>query len=87
MALLKQQVRYSLLLMDIQLPDSDGISLTPQIRQHQAYDRMTIVSFSSYVTRANVNALLECGAAAFYQKPLSNDENVTLLGKLPSLCS
>lgn len=67
----------SIVLMDINLPDMDGLEATRRIRA--AYPHITVIVMSvhdehSYYTRAR-----EAGAAAYLVKPFSGDELVKLI--------
>jgi pilus assembly protein CpaE len=69
---LAPQVKPDVILMDINMPDMDGISATEAIRKKNAYVQIVILSVqndSNYMRRA-----MNAGARDFLAKPPSTDE-------------
>jgi len=62
-------VVFDLVLLDIKLPDMDGTSLLPEIRNHRPQVR--IVVCSGYAIDALTQVLTEAGAHGFIQKPFT----------------
>lgn len=75
------QHRPNLVLMDIGLPDVDGIELTRRIRDVANFSGMQIVMLTGHSERSMVLNSLKAGAADFLVKPL---EKVKLIEKLDS---
>ncbi|KAJ8112248.1 hypothetical protein OPT61_g5342 [Boeremia exigua] len=65
---LRQQDPYMLILMDVQMPNLDGLQATKIIRQEGF--RAPIVALSAYTAQANMNECLNSGMNAFLSKPI-----------------
>ena len=66
-----QQVRPDLILMDIQMPDLDGISAAQQLRASNNTQDIPIVLLTAQMLEATEQQSLETLADAFLQKPFS----------------
>ncbi len=77
-SLLSRQ-RPDLILMDVQLPDADGVSLTRRIKAHPVLSSVPVVMITGHSERAILEASLQAGAADFVVKPFERDK---LLSKL-----
>ena len=60
------------LLLDVHLPDGNGIDLCPQIKQK--YPSINILALTSYAEYAVVNRMIENGAAGYVLKNATPDE-------------
>jgi PAS domain S-box-containing protein len=65
------QKRYDLVLMDIQMPEMDGIEATRVIAAMPASERPRIVAMSANVMREDVEEVLRAGATDYVSKPVS----------------
>ncbi len=63
-----------LILMDINMPDMDGYTLTAQIRGMPAHTRIPIVAVTANVMRGDREKSLEAGCDGYIQKPIDIDE-------------
>jgi len=67
--------KYHIVLIDIDLPDMNGIELLKEIKR---YDALTqVIMMSSNSTMDQILGSLEYGANDFIQKPFENMEHVT----------
>jgi CheY-like chemotaxis protein len=67
-----------LILMDIQLPGMDGLSLTRRLKADPATKHITIVALTAYAMKGDDQKALDAGCDGYITKPLDLD-------KLPSL--
>ena len=63
-----------LILMDINMPDVDGYTLTAQIRGMPAISHIPIVALTANVMRGDRERTLEAGCDGYIQKPIDVDE-------------
>lgn len=73
-----EAARPSAILMDVQLPGVDGLTLTRQIRGDGRFDDLPIVAVTAYAMDADRHAALSAGCTAFVPKPI----DVRALGDL-----
>jgi len=59
-----------LILMDIQLPGRDGISLTRQLRSRPAGRPLVIVAFTAYAMKGDKERFLAAGCNGYIAKPI-----------------
>lgn len=65
--------RPDLILMDINMPDMDGYTLTARIRSMPGFDRVPIVALTANVMRGDREKSLEAGCDGYIQKPIDID--------------
>ncbi len=70
--------RPAVILMDVQLPGTDGLTLTKAIRRDERFARLPIVAVTAYAMEADRRAALSAGCDAFMAKPI----DVRALGEL-----
>jgi DNA-binding response OmpR family regulator len=63
-----------LLILDINMPEVNGIDLLEFIRLRECFNHLPVVMLSSEHTDAKVNEALEKGADAYMMKPVTLDE-------------
>lgn len=68
-----------LILMDLAMPELDGISATRQIRQRRTFSRTPIFAISAYATHDVKDDALAAGCTEVFSKPL---DLASLLGKI-----
>jgi len=73
--ILKKQ-RPDLILMDINMPDMDGYTLTAKIRAMAGFERVPILALTANVMRGDKEKTLEAGCDGYIQKPLDIDQLV-----------
>ncbi len=63
-----------LILMDINMPDMDGYTLTAKIKSLPGFERTPIVALTANVMRGDKEKTLEAGCDGYIQKPLDIDQ-------------
>ena len=66
--------RPDLILMDINMPDMDGYTLTAKIRALSGFERIPILALTANVMRGDKEKTLEAGCDGYIQKPLDIDQ-------------
>lgn len=59
-----------LVLMDIQMPDVDGLALIERLRADAALDGLVIVAFTAYAMKGDRERLLAAGCDGYISKPI-----------------
>jgi two-component system cell cycle response regulator DivK len=62
-----------LILMDINMPDMDGYSLTAQIKSTPGLESIPIIALTANVMRGDRERSLEAGCDGYIQKPIDID--------------
>jgi CheY-like chemotaxis protein len=83
-ALLRQ--RYDVVLMDIQMPELDGVEATRQIRQRQlsGEDGPWIIAMTANAMQGDREAYLAAGMDDYVSKPIRPGELADALAKVPT---
>jgi two-component system cell cycle response regulator DivK len=63
--------RPDLILMDIQLPDINGIEVTKRIRQSSVGNTIPILAISSYAMVGDKQKALSAGCTGYIEKPIN----------------
>jgi len=63
-----------LILMDINMPDMDGYTLTAKIKSMPGFERIPILAITANVMRGDREKTLEAGCDGYIQKPLDIDQ-------------
>jgi CheY-like chemotaxis protein len=63
-------VHPSLILMDIQLPGMDGLTLTRQLKADPATSDIAIVALTAYAMKGDDSKALEAGCDGYITKPI-----------------
>ncbi len=63
----------NLILMDINMPDMDGYTLTSKIKSIQKFSKIPIVAVTANVMRGDREKSLEAGCDGYIQKPIDID--------------
>ncbi len=66
--------RPDLILMDINMPDMDGYSLTAQIKAMPGFEHVPILALTANVMRGDKEKTLEAGCDGYIQKPIDIDQ-------------
>jgi two-component system, cell cycle response regulator DivK len=66
--------RPDLILMDINMPDMDGYTLTAKIKSMPGLERIPILAVTANVMRGDKEKTLEAGCDGYIQKPLDIDQ-------------
>lgn len=73
---------FELLILDIEMPEMDGMSLLAKIREDERFDDMEVLVVSGRCNLEEANLLLSSGADGFQPKPVKPEslkENIQLL--------
>ncbi len=65
--------RVDLILMDINMPDMDGYTLTTKIKGIQIFSKIPIVAVTANVMRGDREKSLEAGCDGYIQRPIDID--------------
>jgi two-component system cell cycle response regulator DivK len=66
--------RPDLILMDINMPDMDGYTLTSQIKSMSGFERIPIIAITANVMRGDREKTLQAGCDGYIQKPIDIDQ-------------
>jgi two-component system cell cycle response regulator DivK len=69
-----QTTHPDLILMDINMPDMDGYTLTARIKSLPGFERVPILAVTANVMRGDKEKTLEAGCDGYIQKPLDIDQ-------------
>jgi two-component system, cell cycle response regulator DivK len=67
-----------LILMDIQLPDQDGLALTRAVKADVRYTGIPIVALSAHASETDIAAARAAGCCDYITKPITDDPFVFL---------
>jgi signal transduction histidine kinase/CheY-like chemotaxis protein/HPt (histidine-containing phosphotransfer) domain-containing protein len=77
-----ERQRYDVILMDLQMPEMDGLEATRRIRQHQPKESgPRIIAMTANVTKDDRLACFEAGMDDFLPKPIRVNELVAALNR------
>ncbi len=68
-----------IVILDVMLPNVDGIELCRQIRQHHEWERIPIIMFSAKSESGDINAAMTAGATRYVTKPSSLQDLVSVV--------
>jgi len=68
-----EQTRPTLILMDINMPDVDGYTLTNQIKAMPELARVPVVAITANVMRGDRERVLSAGCDGYIEKPIDVD--------------
>jgi PAS domain S-box-containing protein len=77
-----QRLRPDLILMDIVMPELDGLAVTRRLRQLDAFRHVPVIATSASVSASDGEQSLAAGMDAFLPKPLDADRLLDLMAKL-----
>ncbi len=66
-----QEKRYDMVLMDVQMPNMDGIEAARHIRQNMRFDELPIVALTAHVLVEEIDKCYAAGMQWHLQKPIS----------------
>jgi CheY-like chemotaxis protein len=69
-----QDDKPDLILLDIQLPNMDGLTLTKMLRSDQETKDIPIVAVTAYAMKGDKERMLEAGCDAYVSKPIDTRE-------------
>ena len=62
-----------LILMDINMPEMDGYTLTAKIKENKAFENVPVIAMTANVMRGDKERSLEAGCDGYIQKPIDID--------------
>ena len=68
-----------LALLDMQLPQKDGLEVLEWIRQQPELKRLVVILFASAARQEDINRAYDLGANSFIIKPVEYQENASLV--------
>ena len=68
-----ETVRPDLILMDINLPEVDGYTLTAQLKENTSLSEVPIVALTANVMKGDRERILDSGCDGYIQKPIDVD--------------
>src|SRR5690606_6488521 len=68
-----EEQRPDLILMDLQLPGMDGLTLTRKLKADPRTRDIPVVAVSAHAMRYNIEQALEAGCASYIPKPVTED--------------
>jgi CheY-like chemotaxis protein len=77
--ILAKHENISLILMDVNMPEMDGITATQKIRERKI--NIPIIFQSAYASDENIKGCFKAGGNEFLSKPLNEDEFYFILKK------
>ena len=80
MALLKE-IKPGLILMDINIPEMDGYTLTHKIKSMSGMESIPVVAITANVMKGDREKSLEAGCDGYIQKPIDVDTFVEQVEK------
>ncbi len=75
--------RFDLIVLDIQMPDIDGVSLLQMMREHNPQDQTPVVALTANVLNDEAERLLGLGFDYYLGKPIDEDKFRSLLDTEP----
>ena len=69
-----ENTKPDLILMDINMPDMDGYTLTSRIKSMPGFERVPIIALTANVMRGDKEKTIEAGCDGYIQKPLDIDQ-------------
>lgn len=68
-----KQVKPDLILMDINMPELDGYTLTARIKSNPGFENVPIIALTANVMRGDREKSLQAGCDGYIQKPIDID--------------
>jgi signal transduction histidine kinase/ligand-binding sensor domain-containing protein/HPt (histidine-containing phosphotransfer) domain-containing protein/BarA-like signal transduction histidine kinase len=72
---------YDLVLMDIQMPEMDGVTATKEIRKQAKYKELPIIAMTAHAMPDELNKCLEAGMNEYFTKPIDPNALFSLMAR------
>lgn len=69
-----EKYSYDLILMDIQMPEMDGIEATRRIREQERYKKTPIIAITAYALKGDKEKFMSHGIDGYISKPIKIEE-------------
>ncbi len=79
---LAQELRPDLILMDIDLPDDDGLSVVRALRAQAAFAKTPIVALTAYAMAGDEEKALRAGCNGYIAKPIDTRSFASRVGEI-----
>jgi len=77
-----QERRPDLILMDIQLPEVDGLTATRHLKADPATQDIPVVAVTSYAMKGDETRALEAGCSGYVTKPIEKTQFLDTVARL-----
>lgn len=71
-----------IIIMDIQLPDMDGLAATRQLKKNRITAKIPVVAITAYAMTGNKDRIRAAGCAGYVSKPVNTRELAATIGNL-----
>ncbi len=71
-----------MILMDILLPDIDGLETTRRIRKIESMQKVPIIAITSYAMAGDRHKIIEAGCNGYFEKPINP---LTIIGDIEKI--
>lgn len=78
---LAAQEYYDLIIMDIQMPEMDGLETTRRLRQQQKTKNTPIIALTAHALKSEQKQILKCGMNAYLTKPVNEAKLLKAINK------
>ncbi|AOW77722.1 hypothetical protein A3Q34_13205 [Colwellia sp. PAMC 20917] len=72
---------YDLVLMDIQMPEMDGVTATQEIRKQAQFEKLPIIAMTAHAMPDELNKCLAAGMNEYFTKPIDPNALFSLMAK------
>ncbi len=79
---LLESIHPSLILMDIQLPGMDGLTLTRKIKAHPQMSAIPIVALTAYAMKGDEEKTREAGCDGYISKPIDIENFINTITRI-----
>lgn len=77
--ILKEKAGFDLIIMDIMMPEMDGLEAMPQIRSMPQYKNTPIIALTAKAMKADREECMKAGASDYIAKPVNPDQLMSLI--------
>ena len=84
LAALERQT-YDIVLMDVQMPEMDGLEAARRIRERWSDRPLHIIAVTAYALQGDRDRCIQAGMDDYISKPVRIEELAKALGRYPSL--
>lgn len=78
-AMLKQNPNVDLVLMDIMMPEMDGLEATIKIRTDERFTKLPIIALTAKAMKGDKESCLNAGMSDYVSKPVDIDKLLSLM--------